>query len=51
MTKSQKAARPAKSGAHNISKGKTEKLARRQVTEFDQTEFRSYTTAPSIRSY
>jgi Domain of unknown function (DUF6456) len=33
MTKS--AAHPAKSGAHHISKRKTEKLARRQVTEFD----------------
>ena len=35
MTRSQKAARPAKSGAYHMSKRKTEKLARRQVTEFD----------------
>jgi hypothetical protein len=35
MTKSQKAARAVKSGADNVSKRKTERFARREVTEFD----------------
>jgi hypothetical protein len=49
MTKSHKAARPAKSGGGHISRRKAQKLALREVTEFDPNGIQDHRTVDTLR--